>query len=357
MKRRLHAVALTFQAGFAGSAIAQGSVVAYGIVDQSLRFTSNANASNDSLFQLANGAITNSRFGLKGEESLGGGVRALFRLEGGFDPDDGTLNQGGRIFGRYAYVGLADARLGTITLGRQGTEAFNFFGEFDPLTVGNYKENAWPLFMTVGRIDNVVSYAGRFGAMGLGTSYGFGEQAGSASKGSYWGGRGSFDTGGLSFGGTFQEMRDASGRAQRMWGVAGRYALGGAKLFAGYIGGRDASGFVDSALNAPNRIVEGGSASARPRRDTTLFAGATYPATPQITVTGAFYFNDASQINGIARNGGKRYTGVLLAEYALSARTQLYGTVDLNCATGGAQAELPGKSCQTGLGAGIRHVF
>ena len=179
--------------------------------------------------QLANGAITNSRFGLKGDEDLGDGSRAVFRLENGFDPQTGMANQNGRLFGRYAYVGLSNDRWGTLTAGRQGAESFNFFGEFDPLTVGNYMGNSWPFLITVGRLDNLLTYAGKFGGLNLGLTYGFGNQFGSMRRGSYWGARASYDAGPLSFGGTYQEMRDPDDRAQRMWAWA-RYAGRGQAL-------------------------------------------------------------------------------------------------------------------------------
>jgi len=170
----------------AGHAHAQSAVTLYGIVDQSIRFTNNANAQNGSNVVLTNGAVTNSRFGFKGEEDLGAGMKAIFRLENGFDPQTGQANQNGRLFGRYSYVGLASA-YGTVKLGRQDTEGFNLFGEFDPLTVGNYTANSWAYFITGGRIDNAISYDGKFGGLNVGATYGFGEQAGSASRNAYAG--------------------------------------------------------------------------------------------------------------------------------------------------------------------------
>ncbi len=106
----------------AGSTQAESSVTLYGIVDQSIRFTTNADASNNNKMELTNGAVTNSRFGLRGEESLGSDLKAVFRLENGFDPDTGKTNQNGRLFGRYAYVGLS-GHYGTIRLGRSRRRA------------------------------------------------------------------------------------------------------------------------------------------------------------------------------------------------------------------------------------------
>lgn len=48
-----------------------------------------------------------SRWGVRGKEDLGGGLHAVFTLESGFAPDSGVSNQGGRLFGRQANVGLS----------------------------------------------------------------------------------------------------------------------------------------------------------------------------------------------------------------------------------------------------------
>lgn len=353
---RRAAIPLMLGALTVGDASAQGSVTLYGIVDQSLRFTTHANTANDHKVELTNGAVTNSRFGLRGEEALGGGLKATFRLENGFDPDTGNANQNGRLFGRYAYVGLSGS-LGTIRLGRQATDGFNLFGEYDPLTIGNYTANAWPYFMTIGRLDNMVSYDGSFGGLSVGASYAFGEQPGSLGRNAYWGARAAYAVGNFSVGAVYQETRDQADQAQRMWGAAARYAAGSAKLFAGYLGGKDATGFIDGALNDASRTVSYGSYTANPRKDSTFYAGATYQATAALALTGAFYYDDIRNVNGIGGNRGKRYAGVLLAEYALSRRTQLYGTVDHNVVSGGAATELPGRGNQTGASVGIRHIF
>ncbi|WP_322105808.1 porin [Paraburkholderia sp. J41] len=355
MQRKFKAAIATLGVGLSGAAFAQSDVTLYGIVDQSIRFTTNSNAQNDSQVQLANGAITNSRWGLKGEEDLGGGMKALFRLESGFEPQNGSMDMN-RLFGRYAYVGISGS-YGTFTLGRQGTESFNFFGDFDPLTVGNYTGNSWPFFMTIGRIDNTATYAGQFGGLHLGATYGFGQQPGSLSQNAYWGLRVSYDLGPASFGGTYQEQRDLSNNVQRMWGVGGKYAYGPATVFVGYMGGRDATGFVDDSLNDSSRTVAQGSFAQNPRRDMTLFTGVVYQATPSLALTGAFYYDDMNNVNGFGGNGGKRYTGVLLAEYSLSKRSQIYTTVDYNKVSGGAYTELPGKSNQLGVAVGLRHMF
>jgi len=62
-------------------------------------------------------------------------------------------------------------------------------------------------------------------------------------------------------------------------------------------------------------------------------------------------------IGGGQVGSGNRYTFVALAEYALSKRTEVYGTVDFNKVSGAADVELPGRSNQTGVAIGLRNIF
>ncbi|RDS97914.1 porin, partial [Burkholderia contaminans] len=89
--KSIHRFALPTMAGLlaASGAMAQSSVTLYGIVDQSIRYTTHADASNDASVQMTNGAITNSRWGLKGSDALGGRLNAIFRREGGLAPRHG----------------------------------------------------------------------------------------------------------------------------------------------------------------------------------------------------------------------------------------------------------------------------
>jgi predicted porin len=91
----------------AGAAHAQSSVTLYGIIDTSITYVNHA-VGNKNLWSVSNtnsGDLSGTRWGLKGKEDLGGGLAAIFQLENGFDPGNGKLNQGGRIFGRQAFVG------------------------------------------------------------------------------------------------------------------------------------------------------------------------------------------------------------------------------------------------------------
>jgi general bacterial porin, GBP family len=108
---------------FAGVAHAQSSVTLYGLVDTSVVYVNNAKSpttgQNSSQFLMNSGSLSTSRWGLRGTEDLGGGLSAIFDLENGFNSTNGTFKNGGDLFGRQAWVGLASSQYGQITLGRQ----------------------------------------------------------------------------------------------------------------------------------------------------------------------------------------------------------------------------------------------
>jgi len=107
------------------AAHAQSSVTLYGLFDEGINFTNNAGGA--SAVQMRSGDVTGSRIGIRGQEDLGGGYSAIFKLENGFNPNNGAFGQGGLMFGRQAYVGLSSDRLGTIMLGRQYDPTVDMF--------------------------------------------------------------------------------------------------------------------------------------------------------------------------------------------------------------------------------------
>lgn len=95
---------------------AQSSVTLYGVLDEGLLYTNNSHGSQQ--YSMGAGWFQGNRWGLSGVEELGGGYQAIFKLESGFSPLNGSMSQGNALFGRQAYVGVASP-YGTITLGRQ----------------------------------------------------------------------------------------------------------------------------------------------------------------------------------------------------------------------------------------------
>lgn len=193
MKKTLLAAAL--MAGFAGVAHAETSVTLYGILDGGIGYQkvkgtddyrTNVQGSeiNSKRTGLINGIQSGNRWGLKGSEDLGDGLRAVFVLESGFDLGTGSSKQGGRLFGRQATLGLAGDSWGQLDFGRQtnisskylSAVADPFGGGFDQANIGG----AFTAANTV-RYDNMVMYqTPNFSGFQFGVGYSFnadGDQA------------------------------------------------------------------------------------------------------------------------------------------------------------------------------------
>jgi len=99
-------------------AFAQSSVTLYGLIDAGIAYVNHASGST-SLVKFSSGNTYGDRWGLKGSEDLGGGLKTVFQLENGFNLGTGAAGQGSREFGRKAIVGLSDDSYGSITVGRQ----------------------------------------------------------------------------------------------------------------------------------------------------------------------------------------------------------------------------------------------
>ncbi|HEY4804718.1 MAG TPA: porin [Paraburkholderia sp.] len=134
-----------------GVSHAQSSVALYGILDTGIEYVTHANRDGDRLVRMP--GITGempSRWGLRGTEQLGGGLSTVFVLESGFNVRGGDSGQGGRLFGRQAWVGL-QGPFGTLSFGRQYTMTFWALQDSDLLgpdiyggtgTFDNYVPNA-----------------------------------------------------------------------------------------------------------------------------------------------------------------------------------------------------------------------
>ncbi|PRY04807.1 putative porin [Paraburkholderia sp. BL25I1N1] len=354
--------------------LAQSSITLYGVADVSVRYLTNSNARNDGRLFMTNGAITNSRWGLRGSEDLGGGMKAIFDLESGINLQDGSASDSQRLFNRNAYVGLS-SQYGTLTLGRQKTPLFDLLGDtYDPLTVGNYFENSWlPGALGAGLYaDNAVKYTGRYKGLTMAAMYSFGTNSESSGAGGFSGqvpghlGAGtmygftlSYAAGPLSVAGGVQQNSDNSNHKQTIFNANAVYAFSTTKVYVGYLHSKDDTGFVDTALAQQTLVPGVDILKGSGRVDNGPFAGVTWQATPALTLTGAAYYDHMS--NAAIGNGqlgsGNRYTLVALAEYALSKRTEVYGTVDFDKVSGAASVELPGKNNQTGVALGLRTIF
>ncbi|HXZ06639.1 MAG TPA: porin [Paraburkholderia sp.] len=127
---------------------AQSSVTLYGSLDAGIAYVSNVGGSTK--WMAENGNMQPDRWGLKGVEDLGGGLKAVFQLENGFSTTTGAFALANTIFNRQAYVGLSSDQFGTLTMGRQTPFSFDTLG---PLSTA-YLAASWYAFHP-GNVDQL----------------------------------------------------------------------------------------------------------------------------------------------------------------------------------------------------------
>ncbi|KXV16130.1 hypothetical protein CR51_01740 [Caballeronia megalochromosomata] len=363
---------------FAASAAAQSSVTLYGIVDTGIEYVSHANAAGDHVFRMP--AVTGefpSRWGLRGTEDLGGGYSAVFTLESGFNLRDGSLGQGGRLFGRQAFVGIK-APYGTIAFGRQYTMTYLALMNADIIGPDIYGMGSLDAYVPNARSDNSVSYLGAWKGVTLGASYSFGRDA----AGNNSPGQGSC-AGSVPGHGT--ECRDWSVMLKyeaQYFGAAASYEeeRGGATAAANFFDGvtptpltnaadKDARTHVSAwaqyagakiGLGWLGRRVVTDSPALPDARSDLFFVGASYFVTPSFIVDGEVY----RIVN--ADHDTRATMSTLRTTYLLSKRTAVYaqGSYLANSAkarysvSGGGGGTTPAAGAgQTGVMIGVRHSF
>jgi len=148
----------------------------YGIIDTGVEYVSNVGAQKSPVVREP--SITGSlpsRWGVRGAEDLGGGLNAIFVLESGFAPNQGTSNQGGRLFGRQAYVGL-NGPWGTVSMGRLYSQIFwSLIG--DTLGPNVYAAGLLDAYLSNARVDNAIDYTFMYSGLTIAATYSFGRDA------------------------------------------------------------------------------------------------------------------------------------------------------------------------------------
>ncbi|MDR7009633.1 porin [Paraburkholderia strydomiana] len=130
-----------------GIAHAQSSVTLYGVVDSGLIYTKSPGYKG--AIQANDSGLSPSLFGLTGKEDLGGGLKPVFRLEGGFSATYGGFAHSNEHFlARNAYVGL-EGNFGTALASLQYSPFFLRMYETDPRSAVQFGSAVMPY------IDNV----------------------------------------------------------------------------------------------------------------------------------------------------------------------------------------------------------
>ncbi|MFM0058641.1 porin [Paraburkholderia phytofirmans] len=252
------AVSTAMSAALAAPALAQTSVTLYGVLDEGINYTNNVGRGH--VYELASGYAQGSRWGLKGAEELGGGLKAIFQLENGFDVSSGRLNQGGRMFGRQAFVGLSANQFGTLTFGRQYDSVVDYLAQ--TTANGNWagslfshpydNDNTDNSF----RLDNSVKYT-------------------------------SPSLSGFQFGGVYSFSNDTNFANNRAYSFGGQYSYGGLLVAAAYLQ-------ADNPGNGANGAITANDASFIAARMRVFGGGITYtfgPATAGFVYTNSNYLD------------------------------------------------------------------
>ncbi len=409
-------------------------VTLYGVVDVGLAHLSHGapasstygpglpyivqNFSNSSITSVAGNGLSQSKLGLSGVEPLGAlDLKAVFKLETGFQPTTGRLTDGpkslidnngranadkatagdssraGQLFQGAAFAGVSSAMLGTLTFGRQNSLMADDLMKYDPQLQSQafspigYSGAAGGLGDTEDRtLDDSLKYSLGYGPVHLAALYQFGsrgfvpERAESLDVG--------LDYAGLSVDLLWGRVHDAisatsltatqntaapgtlaaTASDNTAYAILARYAIRSVKIYAGYEhmtyanpkdplpnGTVTIGGYVLSAINNMAFTIHKVLQYA--------WIGARYSITPSLDVSAAYYqFRQNSyNANGCSDTSsgscsGLYHDGSLVVDYKLSLRFDVYGGVNYSRAVDGMASGFLNDHNWTSM-LGLRFVF
>jgi predicted porin len=338
----------------AGNAAAQASnVTIYGIVDAGLEVINNAGTTNsqaNTLERVSSGNLSGSRIGFRGTEDLGGGLNAVFELEGGISVDTGTSLQGNRIFGRHAYVGLQGG-WGSLLLGRQESLQLNWMSKYNTMDNATWSSKVHDASFS-DRLDNAVKYtakitpsleASTYYSTGFDSTLG-GEVAGSVQAGREFGGGVQYtgDTLRLAVVADQKNGQTAAVAANtdRHLTFGARYRIGEVEMMGGILFRKQEN------LGTPDI------------RTNMYWFGGTYQVTAPVQLSASIYHTD------LKNSDQDPWSIITMVKYSLSKRTDLYLINSYVLNEGGSQLGVNGFNSsiapghnQFGTMAGVRHTF
>jgi predicted porin len=216
----------------------------YGVADAGLQYVKPADGAATS--GLVSGGKSGSRLGFRGAVDIGQGYAGIFALEAGYTLDTGVSKQGGRLFGRQAFVGLTGP-YGTIAAGRipafsAGSGNFDLIGDIDPfLTQFGFAGVGATMSSAAGlRLDNSVvwespNWQGLRAGLGHSFNADGGETAGTGNNMHVTTSGLRYETGAFTGGLTFDMFHDPKGGpSETHLQALAAYDLKVVKLFAGY---------------------------------------------------------------------------------------------------------------------------
>jgi len=233
MKKRF--LILAVAATLPPAAFAQTNVTLYGIADAGVGWVDTGASGDSSTMVVESGYQAPSRFGLRGTEDLGNGLKAVFNLESGIKVDTGATDAAG-FFQRRAVVGLAGS-FGEVVLGRDYTPAYRSAAITDVMAYGLYGN--WTAFHTgaggiTSRASNGVHYTGKFSGLTVRATYAEGEVSSPSSAGDIYGIAADYMQGPLTLQGYYQEVNNSAGDAVKQAGLGAGYKFGSFRVTLTY---------------------------------------------------------------------------------------------------------------------------
>jgi len=379
MKKSL--LALAALSAFASVVHAQSSVTLYGIIDEAAVYESSQKTGGANTVASPNvggkkialdslSGLNGSRWGLKGTEDLGGGLKAVFQLENGANINTGGFGQGGLEFGRQAYVGLSSTHLGTVTAGRQYDAVVDFIG---PMIFADQIGSAYSALPgdvdnanNGQRINNTIKYTSpNFNGLTFEGLYSLGGVAGEITRNSVYSGAVGYANGPFALAAAILHVdqpnvsyfsnsaigansigtaaSSVTTTSNPMYGgyvnansfqsaaAGGTYALGPANFGLIYSNVKFSGlGSSLSAISAAAGIPAGNGVGEAVFNS--LEANFTWHWTPALQTGGAYSYTKGTnvQFSGLTSNGTHNSDGVhynqfsLSTDYALSKRTDVY---------------------------------
>ncbi|ALS66627.1 MULTISPECIES: porin [Pandoraea] len=362
--------------GVSFSALAQSSVTIYGVISDGIGYFNNEGGHSN--VRLVSGANQNNRLGFRVNEDLGGGISTIATLENGFDINQGSLGQGGRMFGRQAFVGLSSREYGTITIGRQYDVLWDYLDRIEPHAMGP------GLATSIGSNDNIegnfrysnsVKYKSpEWKGLEFEALYAFSNKAGDFTQNRAYSAGINYAWGSQRYALTYLNI-DQPGTTNSSGAVSNDYSGGAFQLFhtsplSPNVGVQRQRVFAGGAENAFGRVRLGGIISDVRYSyldGTSLHLDnfdltAVYNISPALDISAAYVYS-MGHYGGI--DASSHWNQVQLgADYYLSKRTDVYAYVNYVRASGSRAtavlflaAAASSTNTQTALLAGIRHKF
>ena len=300
MKKSL--IALAVLTSVAGVAQAQSSVSVYGVVDAYLVKDKGVTA------KLESGGVSGSRLGFKGTEDLGGGLKANFLIEHGFNVDTGKMGKDGSTFNRQAYLGLSGG-FGEFKMGNVYTAYDDISGATNPVFDSVLAPTA--VWASTGYTSNPGNnlYFSTASMGGVSAAFSTNVKEGGTGVSSV---NVQYNGGPVYAGFGYQKEGDT-----KFTRLNGSYDLGAAKLLAGY-----------------------GNVKAGSAKTTDLSFGADVPLGANLTLSAGYASSKA--------DGAERASGLGLGvAYSLSKRTTVYGGF----------LDTKNAGPDTRYGFGLKHTF